>query len=85
MSGFDRIPDQDHDVNILTTLQFMLLQADGQKIYVLPAWPKNWNVSFKLHAPHNTTVEGKFKAGRLGQLTVTLESRRKDVVNMLEK
>jgi hypothetical protein len=92
-SGFDWIPDQDHGDNILTTLQFMLLQSDppsppgsggtsGRKLYVLPAWPKNWNVSFKLHAPYNTTVAGVFKAGTLEQLTVTPESRRKDVVKM---
>ncbi len=83
-SGFDWIPDQDHGCNILTTLQCMLLQSDGQKIYLLPAWPKNWDVSFKLHAPLNTTVEGKIKAGKLEQLIVTPESRRKDVVNMME-
>ena len=80
--GFDWIPDQDHGCNILTTLQFMLLQTDGQKIYVLPAWPKNWNVSFKLHAPYNTTVEGVFKSGKLDHLTVTPASRAKDVVMM---
>ena len=74
-SGFDWIPDQDHGVNILTTLQFMLLQSDGKKLYVLPAWPKNWDVSFKLHAPYNTTVEGVFKAGKLERLKVTPESR----------
>ena len=67
----------------MTTLQTMLLQSDGKKIYVLPAWPKKWDVSFKLHAPYNTTVEGKFKAGKLEKLTVTPEARRKDVVNML--
>ena len=81
--GFDWIPDQNHGDNILTTLQSMLLQADGSKIYVLPAWPKTWNVSFKLHAPSNTTVEGVVKAGKLEQLKVTPESRSKDVVNML--
>ena len=78
-SGFDWIPDQDHGANILTTLQFMLLQSDGRKLYVLPAWPKNWNVSFKLHAPYNTTVEGVFKAGKLERLKVTPESRQTDV------
>ncbi len=82
--GFDWIPDQDHGVNILTTLQFMLLQADGKKLYVLPAWPKNWDVSFKLHAPYNTTVEGVYKAGKLEQLKVTPQSRAKDVVNMVQ-
>jgi hypothetical protein len=83
--GFDSIPDQDHGVNILTTLQNMLLQADGNKLYVLPAWPKNWNVSFKLHAPSNTTVEGVVKAGKLEKLIVTPATRAKDVVNMLGK
>jgi alpha-L-fucosidase 2 len=84
-TGFDSIPDQDHGVNILTTVQNMLLQADGNKIHVLPAWPKNWNVSFKLHAPSNTTVEGVVKAGKLEQLKITPESRAKDVVNLLGK
>jgi alpha-L-fucosidase 2 len=78
--GFDWIPDQDHGVNILTTLQCMLLQSDGRKLYVLPAWPKNWDCEFKLHAPYNTTVEGVFKAGKLEKLSVTPESRAKDVV-----
>ncbi|MEI6603966.1 MAG: DUF5703 domain-containing protein [Verrucomicrobiota bacterium] len=84
-TGFDSIPDQDHGVNILTTVQNMLVQADGNKIYVLPAWPKTWNVSFKLHAPYNTTVEGVFKAGKLEKLIVTPASRTKDVVNMMGK
>jgi hypothetical protein len=84
-TGFDSIPDQDHGVNILTTLQAMLLQADGNKLYVLPAWPKNWNVSFKLHAPANTTVEGVVKAGKLEKLIVTPATRTKDVVNLLGK
>ena len=64
----------------ITTLQFMLLQSAGRKLYVLPAWPKNWDVSFKLHAPYSTTVEGIYKAGKLEKLTVTPESRLKDVI-----
>ena len=83
--GFDSIPDQDHGVNILTTLQAMLLQSDGDKLYVLPAWPKNWSVAFKLHASANTTVEGVVKAGKLENLIVTPASRTNDVVNMLGK
>ncbi len=77
--NFDWIPDQDHGNNILTTLQYMLLQADGDRLYVLPAWPKHWDVAFKLHAPRQTTVEGVYRAGKLEQLTVTPRSRRKDV------
>ena len=78
--NFDWIPDQDHGNNILTTLQFMLLQSEGERIHLLPAWPKDWNVSFKLRAPKNTTVEGVYRAGKLEQLSVTPESRRQNVV-----
>jgi len=54
--------------------------GDGEKIYVLPGWPKKWDVSFKLHAPKNTTLEGVYRAGKLEQMKVTPESRRQDVV-----
>jgi hypothetical protein len=83
--NFDWIPDQDHGNNILTTLQSMLLQSDGNRLFVLPAWPKDWNVSFKLHAPKNTVVEGVYRSGKLEQLTVTPKSRRKDVIIMESK
>jgi len=81
--NYDWLPDQCHGGNLLNTTQSMLLQADGKKIYLFPAWPKEWNVSFKLHAPLNTTVEGEFRDGKLTTLTVTPKSRTADVVNML--
>ena len=83
--NFDWIPDQDHGSVLLIALQSMLLQADGRTIYLLPAWPTDWDCEFKLHAPYNTTVEGVIKAGKLEKLIVTPESRAKDVVNMLRK
>jgi hypothetical protein len=57
----------------------MALQTDGRKIYVLPAWPQDWNVHFKLHAPYQTTVECEYRDGRIQSLLVTPESRRDDV------
>ncbi|MEI6678233.1 MAG: DUF5703 domain-containing protein [Mariniphaga sp.] len=83
--NFDWVPDQDHGNNILTNLQFMVSQSVNDKIYLLPAWPKNWNVSFKLHAPKQTTIEGEYRDGKLSNLKVTPKSRLKDVVNMLPK
>jgi hypothetical protein len=80
--NFDWIPDQDHGNNILTTLQFMLLQSDGDRLFLLPAWPKQWNVAFKLHAPRNTVVEGVYRDGKLEQLKITPDSRAKDIVKM---
>ena len=32
-------------------LQEMLLQTNGELILLFPAWPLEWNVHFKLHAP----------------------------------
>jgi len=77
----DGTPDNDHGANSVNTLQAMLLQADGDKIHLLPAWPEAWDVSFKLAAPKNTTVEGVYRNGRFVSLSVTPKSRRKDIVD----
>jgi hypothetical protein len=58
----------------------MLLQHPGEKILVFPAWPPDWDVSSKLHAPRQTTVDATLKAGKITDLEVTPESRRKDLV-----
>jgi hypothetical protein len=60
-------------------LQSMLLQTDGRQIFLLPAWPKDWDVEFKLHAPQQTIVEGVVRGGKVASLRVTPESRRQDV------
>ena len=80
--NFDWIPDQDHGTVGMLTLQTMLMQTEGDMIVLFPAWPKAWDVAFKLHAPMNTTVEGMYRAGQLAELTVTPASRRADVVVM---
>ena len=61
----------------------MLLTADnpgtGNKIYLMPAWPKERDVSFSLQAPLMTTVSVVYSKGNLVELLVTPESRRTDV------
>lgn len=82
-SGHDYAPDQDNGGNGENGLQKMLMQTDGKKIMLLPAWPKEWgNVEFKLNAPYNTTVQGKVVNGKLTNLLVTPASRLADVVYM---
>ncbi len=39
-------------------------------------------MDFKLHAPHQTTVEGTVVAGKVATLKVTPESRRKDGISI---
>jgi hypothetical protein len=66
-------------------LQDMLMQTVNGKILLFPAWPRDWDCSFKLHAPYNTMVEGELRHGKVTSLTVTPKSRATDVVNMLAK
>ena len=79
-AGSDWMPDQDHVGVMMSALQRMLAQYEGDKIMLLPAWPKDWDVDFKLHAPKQTTVECELKGGKIVKLKVTPESRRNDVV-----
>ena len=74
------MPDEDNGGNGLNVLQLMLMQSEGSKIYLLPAWPKKWNVNFKLHAPLNTTVEGVVRDGKVESLKVTPPVRREDII-----
>ena len=80
----DGCPQMENQGIVRTTVQKMLLTADnpghGKKIYVLPAWPQGRDVSFKLHAPLQTTVELEYKAGKIGRLVVTPAARKGDVV-----
>jgi hypothetical protein len=63
--NYDWVPDQDHGSNLLLTIQYMLLQTYNGQPYVLPAWPKDWNVVFKLWAPNREAVYGEYRDGKL--------------------
>ena len=78
--NYDWCPDQDEGGVFQNTIQSMLMQYEGDKIFLLPAWPREWNCTFKLHAPRNTVVEGRVENGKLKDLVVTPAARRKDVV-----
>lgn len=81
--GYDWTPDHSWGGSGMIGLQEMLLQADGKKILLFPAWPKEWDVHFKLHAPYNTTVEAILTNGKIESLTVFPAERKQDIVNML--
>ena len=78
--NYDWIPDQDHGGVLMRTLQAMLMQTDGRKIRLLPAWPQEWDVDFKLHAPYRTVVSGRVRNGSIQELIVEPASRREDIV-----
>ncbi|MBW4889041.1 hypothetical protein KXQ82_04915 [Mucilaginibacter sp. HMF5004] len=83
--GFDWTPDHNWGGSGMIGLQEMLLQTNGRKIILFPAWPKTWDAHFKFHAPYQTTVEGTVKNGKVTDLKITPKNRMKDVVNMLNK
>jgi hypothetical protein len=76
---FDARPDMDHGGAGMIQLQEMLLQTVGRRILLLPAWPREWDVDFRLHAPGPAVVEASVRRGRVTRLRVTPESRRRDV------
>lgn len=73
----DWVPDQDHGAVGMLAVQAMLVQEVNGDIQVLPAWPKDWNVEFKLHAPQRTVVEGHFQDGQWKHLDMTKNTGKK--------
>jgi len=78
--NFDWLPDQCHGGNLMASINYMLLQSVGGRLLLFPAWPQSWDASFKLHAPRQTTVEATLVGGKITQLIVRPEARRRDVV-----
>jgi len=78
--NYDWTPDQDHGNVAMIALQRMVIQYENDKVYVLPAWPEEWDVNFILHAPENTTVECEYRNGEILKLQVNPEYRKSDIV-----
>lgn len=79
--GFDWSPDHNWGGSGMIGLQEMLLQTtDEGKIILFPAWPRNQDVHFKLHAPQNTVVEASLKNGKIDFIRVSPAIREKDII-----
>ena len=81
--GYDWTPEHNWGGSGMIGLQEMLLQTNGEQILLFPAWPKEWDIHFKLHAPGKTTVEAALKDGKVTDLKVLPESRKKDIIIMI--
>ncbi len=78
--GHDWVPDHNWGGSGMIGLQEMLMQTSENEIRLLPAWPEDWDVDFRLHAPENTIVEGSVRNGEIQDLKVTPEQRLADVI-----
>ena len=81
-SGHDWEPDFDNGGVGQIILQSMLMQVRGDVVLLFPAWPKEWNVDFRLHAPKNTVIQGRYRNGKLEQFQVTPPERAKNVIHL---
>ena len=50
------------------------------RIFLLPAWPRGWDVTFRVRAAGGTVVDGVVEGGRLTRLVTTPAERRDDIV-----
>ena len=78
--GPDSCPDFDQFGAGSIALQRMLVQEAGDKIYLLPAWPSDWDVDFKLHLTGGATLTGTVKDGKLLAWDIQPPARRDHVV-----
>ncbi|HXP63555.1 MAG TPA: LamG-like jellyroll fold domain-containing protein, partial [Dongiaceae bacterium] len=77
--GPDSCPDFDHFGAGSMALERMLAQEAGRKILLLPAWPADWDVDFKLHLRRGAVLTGIVKDGRLRSWDIVPSSRKEDV------
>ena len=88
-NDFDGAIGADEYANMNTALQLMLMQSGEDcpkcSIILLPSWPCFLNVSFKLWAPLNTSIEVEYLGVGLTSGTVVLldvqpPERRNDII-----
>lgn len=77
--GHDYTPDHNWGGCGMSGIQEMLLQSFGGKIYLLPAWPKNLDVRFKLWLEKRTFIEVEYIDGKLSY-SISDKKREKDIV-----
>jgi hypothetical protein len=77
--GPDSCPDFDHFGSGSIALERMLVQEAGDQVMLLPAWPADWDVDFKLHLARQTVVSGTVKDGKLVRWDIQPPTRKRDV------
>ena len=58
--NYDWVPDQDHGNITMRALQAMLVQSEKGYTYMLPAWPKDWDVQFKVNITGREQISGNY-------------------------
>ncbi|MBR1547941.1 MAG: hypothetical protein IJ637_04375 [Prevotella sp.] len=79
--GYDWTPDHNWGGSGMIALQEMLMQEDADgKIHLFPAWPREHDIRFRLHASRGTTVEAELRGGKVVNIKVYPEERLRDII-----
>ncbi len=62
--GHDWTPDHNWGGSGMIGLQEMLMQEAGDSILLFPAWPRQWDVHFRLHGANGKVIEARLKGGK---------------------
>lgn len=57
----DWVPDMDHGGGGMSALQYMLMQTENGEATLLPAWPRDWEVDFRMNIPGNQRISGTYR------------------------
>lgn len=68
--GHDWLPDHNWGGSGMIGIQEMLVQQMGDTLYMLPAWPKEWNVSFKMHLQGGRIVQARVINGKVEEINI---------------
>jgi hypothetical protein len=63
--GHDWTPDHNWGGSGMIGVQEMLVQEVEGRLHILPAWPDDLDVDFRLHAPESTVVSVSYRGGRV--------------------
>lgn len=63
--GHDWIPDHNWGGSGMIGIQKMLVQETKDRIYLLPAWPKNWKVNARVHLENQAIIEFQYDEVKL--------------------
>ena len=77
--GYDWTPDHNWGGSGMIAMQEMLMQEVDDRIYLFPAWPRDWDVRFRLRASRGTIVEAELRQGKVVNVRVT-PTRDKDKI-----
>ena len=77
--GHDWIPDHNWGGSGMLGIQNMLIQETEGEIYLLPAWPADWEVEARLHLEGQAVLTFSYRENKVRVLSYDAPGRRKEL------